>query len=425
MFFKKKKQEKLEEAPLGYWERDSYMIVIPENQNLNPLVGLFERVADIDGVKIIEQKELGIEPGYIKLKYEGNTYEVGFYPLKYELQNSYLTTAFHIDESTIEKLKNATRALAIYMGFNNNAKKSFHLQLKIAEAIIPDMLAVLDESAERMLPAKWVHMAVESKILPSANDLYLVHAVLDKTGEVWLHTHGLCRCGKKEVEILKSSKENYGSHYNLISAYANYIIDKVDEMDEDEPTEQIGVLIDGTPVVATSIPWIEGLKEYDDLKVGGPKDRQGTHNSKSNIIFLYKNEEDEKNKVYSKINIYDELWANNPVFYMSNEETARMKELAIERFDIVKEQFKNKDNQILIKIGLPTGENNKDSLEHIWFELLEFKKDKFKARLTQEPYDIKGIHEGDERWFTKEDITDWVIYTKDFPVTPGSAYRLK
>lgn len=103
-----------------------------------------------------------------------------------------------------------------------------------------------------------------------------------------------------------------------------------------------------------------------------------------------------------------------------------MKTLARERFCFVKEQSDKKDNKIIIKIGLPidADSQNSDNLEHIWFELISFEEEKFKARLLQEPYDALHMHEGDEAWFTVNDVTDWMIYTPEFSVTPGTAYRL-
>lgn len=102
-----------------------------------------------------------------------------------------------------------------------------------------------------------------------------------------------------------------------------------------------------------------------------------------------------------------------------------MKALATERFHFVKEQADHKDNKIIIKIGLPVdGEDCDMEHEHIWFELVVFDGDRFKARLLQEPYNVEGIHTGDEGWYTVEDVTDWIIYTPDFTVSPDKAYLL-
>ena len=168
---------------------------------------------------------------------------------------------------------------------------------------------------------------------------------------------------------------------------------------------------------------MDGILEYKKLKLGGAEDRKNGHNSKTSVIFLYTSEENENNGVLSKVSLYDELWGDNPLFFFSDEETNRMKELARERFQYVKEAFKNKDNAVLIKIGLPLKEEGK--AEHIWFELLEMNEEKFKAKLTQEPYDIPDIHTGYEDWYTIEDVTDWIIYTKTCAVNPSNAYILE
>ena len=112
------------------------------------------------------------------------------------------------------------------------------------------------------------------------------------------------------------------------------------------------------------------------------------------------------------------------LFFFSDEETKRMKSVAIERFNYVKSEFKKlKDKEtILLKIGLPLKEKGK--FEHIWFELLEFKGTKFKARLTQEPYYFPDIHTGFESWYTVDDLTDWIIYKEDMTITPDNVYLL-
>lgn len=196
-----------------------------------------------------------------------------------------------------------------------------------------------------------------------------------------------------------------------------YLIDKKD----DSTSDYIGRLINGAPIVATYLSWPDALKHYKHIKLGGKEDRKTGHNSTTSVIFLYTSEEDEKNNIVSKISIYDKLWEDNPIFFFSNEETARMKNVAIERFNYVKKAHENKENSILLKIGLPLEDGG---YEHIWFELLEFKEEKFQARLTQEPYYFPEIHEGYVAWYEKKDITDWIIYTKTRTITPDNVYLL-
>ena len=424
MFFKKNKTEELKEEPLGYWEKESYMQIVPETPAGEFLDSMCERVSKIEGVEILEESKLTQkEPGRIRLKYDGEEYEVGYYPSRFSLPEMYINRNYFFTENEAERLRKAEGALTIFMEFRENSKKSYHLQLKIAAAMIPSLIGIMDESAEKMLPPSWVKMAAESKVLPAATDLFTVQAVSSESGEVWLHTHGLCRCGVTELEILQSDRENYNNHYNLISTLASYLLDKRAEPGE---SAYIGVLSDRRPVVAAYVPWTEGLGEYKNLGLGGLSDRQDGHRSKTSIIFIYQSEEDENQGKLSKVSVYNDLWGDNPIFFISDEETDRMKALAEERFDFVKEAAKNEENKIIIKIGLHVDNaGSGHDREHIWFELIGFEGDKFRAKLIQEPYDVKDMHEGDEGLYTVSDITDWIIYTPDFAVNPGTAYLLK
>lgn len=421
MFFKKKK---LEEAPLGYWEEQSYMQIIPRDSQKDFVSEILDRVSKYSEFEIIEKKSLtSQEPGNIKFIYDNEKYEIGFYPNRLSVPEYYLNNSVLFSENEKQEIRNAQVALTIFMRFNKNARKSYHVQLKMAIAMIPDLIGIVDESAEKLLPRRWVEMTAESKIEPSSKDLYTIQVVSDGIGEAWLHTHGLCRCGITELEILQSDKENYQNHYNLINTYAMYLIDKNEEIDPRTTGSYIGVLVNQQPIVVTCRSWVEGINEYKNLELGNIKDRKEGHNSKTSIIFIYKSEEDEKNGILSKVSIYDKLWGDNPIFFISNEETKRMKDLAIERFGYVRKLLSYKENKAIIKIGLPI--DDKDNCEHIWFELLEFKGEKFRCKLTQEPYNVKNMHQGDEAWFTVNDVTDWIVYTPKIAINPQNVYIIE
>ena len=124
---------------------------------------------------------------------------------------------------------------------------------------------------------------------------------------------------------------------------------------------------------------------------------------------------------------------NNPIFYLSNEETARMSSLARERFSYVERMLKEKqegkdDIAIIIKLGLETideeGNLDKKNREHIWFEALSMEEDGFKARLTQEPYNIPNLHEGDEGIYSIDYVSDWMIHTENGVISPETVYLL-
>lgn len=414
----------LVEQPLGYWEKNSYMLAVTDD-DLNTVVNnFFSRISKIEGLEVKEKQELtSEEPGQATIIYEDEEYFIGFYPTDFSLPELYLKNNYYFSNEEAHKLRNANKAFTIFMKFNNDCKKSYHLQIKLLVASVTNLLGILDESAERMLPGKWAYLCANTITLPGANDLYNVQAINTENGEVWLHTHGLCRCGITELEIIKSDNENCYAHYNLISTFASYLLDLKRENKEFNGLAYLGFLRNKKPILATYLIWTKGLEKYDNLDLGGIEDRKEGHNSKTSIIFLYDSDEDAKNGKLEFVNILNGLINDNPLFLRSNEETEIMRNLAKERFKFVKEQAQNKENKIDIKIALPI-DDEENEYEHIWFNLIEFEGDKFKAKLTQEPYNVKSFHIGDESVFSIDDVTDWVIYTKKFSVNPSSVYLL-
>lgn len=84
-----------------------------------------------------------------------------------------------------------------------------------------------------------------------------------------------------------------------------------------------------------------------------------------------------------------------------------------------------KENHILVKVGLTIDEEyqeDNNTKEHIWFELLEAQDGKFTAKLTQEPYYVSGMHQDDIGTYTYDDLTDWIIFTPERRITPDDVY---
>lgn len=426
---KKNTKPQIKEQPLQYWEEDSFMIVIPSDTAIDPTENIGEKLGKIKEVKVISIEEPTDEnPGFISLEYDGEGFAVGYVYRDFEFPGLMGIQKQQLNEAEISALERANKALTIFMKFHKDSKKSYHLQLKLATAIVPDLAAVMDESAEKLLSARWVNMTATSSVPPGSEAMYSVQAISADNGEVWLHTHGLCRCGITELEIVQSDSENAKNHYEIIKSLAGRLLDRY-ENEKDEESLFIGLIGDNIPIVVTYVPWTDGIFEYNNLTLGGLADRENGHNSKSSLIFVYKNENDEKKHILSKVNIYDNYWGNNAMFFISTPETERMKTLAHERFGFVKRAAENDEYTIILKLGLDTDqkyreEDTSNSKEHIWFELVGFDGDKFKAKLTQEPYYIDALHAGYIGEYTVNDITDWLICTPSFNVSPETAYLL-
>ena len=105
-----------------------------------------------------------------------------------------------------------------------------------------------------------------------------------------------------------------------------------------------------------------------------------------------------------------------------------MSSLARERVPYLVKAFADKENTILVKIGLITDKEYWDDdvpqREHIWFELKDIKDNQLVAELTQDAYYVSGIKAGDVRTYPYSDITDWFIFTKKCRISPDDIYLL-
>ena len=151
------------EQPLGYWEEQSYMMALLNGFEGDFFEKIVERVEAINGVEITAVRDLTNEiPGGIRLNYFGESYEVGYYPIDFKLPENYTRSAYYFSEQELTAARNAGSALTVYMSFGNNPKQSFKFQLQLLIAMAPNLIAIVDESSEKLLPLKWAKMAVNS-----------------------------------------------------------------------------------------------------------------------------------------------------------------------------------------------------------------------------------------------------------------------
>lgn len=409
-------------------DRTSYMMAIPNNEKeLEDPNVLTERVAQMDGVQMMSM-EMENETVSMELVYNDTLYQAKIYPMEFVLPELYRAQHFFPDVD-IEAVEERNIGLGVELEFAGDALASYHLQLKMIAAMFSyGVLAVLDDSAEKILSGRWAELAAASHVPPAPRYLFTVQAVSDEgDGEVWLHSHGLNRCGVTELEVLSSTKENYNEHYHVIEMMANRLL----ELDEPlEPMEPLFLarLSEDAVLVTTLLPWETAVDLYDEDILGGKADREESHNQDTSCIFTYPSPEDFEQKRPVPLSVYDDLLAENPLYMISNRETERMKALAQERISYLKRMVGEEEVHILVKLGLKVDEEYASEVnerEHIWFELKEISDLSLKAELTQEPFYIHDLHQGHVGEYSIDMITDWTIYLPNGSVTPDDVYLLE
>lgn len=408
------------------WEKEiSCMIAISKSgEEAYHFERLVERVEASDIITLKDSKTT--EKGFLMSVSSGDLeYTVRLDIVDVEIPELFRIQHFFRDID-IEAIQQQKKGLIVEMLFDEHILDSYHMQLRLISAMIPDCLAVLDTSSEKVLSGKWVALAAKSNMPPSPRYIFTVQAVSGDTDEVWLHSHGMNRCGLPELEILNSTKDTYNDHYNIIETMAKRLIEREEPLEEKEPV-YLAMVTNEIPLMATIVNWKEAVKKYPSGILGGAGDRKESHNQNTAVIFCYPTPEAMNKKKYYEVSVFDEYLNGNPIYMLTNQETDRMRRLAAERLEYMLKMFGRENISILLKVGFEVDEEFKEegnSFEHIWFELKEKQKDTFTAELTQEPYYVKDLHTGAVMTFPYSQITDWIIFTPEGRVTPDDVYLL-
>ena len=406
---------------------ESFMVIIPGGKDDMSSPEIFLNNMKNNDYIMIEDFHIDEVFGMImNLQVDGKPYEIKINPVEVEVPD-FFRPEHAFSQEEIERIRQIPVGLSVCMDFDDDPIQCFYDQLRIIDSMFTEILAVMDAPSEKLLSGKWVSHAARSGILPAPRYLFTVQAISDNGEEVWLHTHGLKRCGLYDLEILCSTRDTCNDHYKMIETFANRMLEDEEGI---EPGE--GVFLAqaaGKILVCTAVDWKEALTYYPEATLGREEDRDEYHADASCVLMMYKGQEDEEKRIYSKIQEFDPYLQQNPMYMISNEETERMSRLAIERIPYLIEAAKNPEYTIILKIGLDTDpeywEDGEVKHEHIWFELKEVQGDQLVAQLTQEPYYVSGIKEGDIGTYPFSKVTDWIIFTKEFRVTPDDVYMLE
>ena len=311
-------------------------------------------------------------------------------------------------------------------------------------AIVPHASLVLDFMSYRLLSAKWLSMTAKSSIPPSPDYLYTLHCVYDEDGEngnrrYWFHTHGLHRCGSVELEML-----NFSQGAEQMNTLINMTVKKF-LTDPAKEKERFTIGYDGMGINLCWLRWEEALKDLPQNILGGAGDRDevdNVHAEPSGILFAV----EDGNMISPEI--YTSTLAENPIYYITTEETNRMSALAKERFGVFANVFSKEHKQpekksflkslfnskkeedeagwtFLVKLGLIVDNSDSETdKEHLWYEVISIAGNQIEGKLLNQPYWIAALNEGDIKTYPLDLLTDWVIYSPDNTYTPDSIYLL-
>ncbi|MBJ8825740.1 DUF4026 domain-containing protein [Citrobacter europaeus] len=355
----------------------------------------------------------------------------------------YVPGARSVAPEVLSEMAEYRQRISVTTRFSNDVFLSWQQAIKIVGLLVPNLLVAQDASAGgRLFSRERLLFEARFPARPRADTLYAIHAVHDDENDhYWLHTHGLRRLGLPECEvIIHQPVENLGSIGYMIEAFVNICIDDRG-MYCNEPL-MLARTHEGEQYIV-AIPWEQGLSviehggnlnllpeiaervgDISDLPSGrfsgDLADREDEHNGPSCLLFRLA---DERGGIGSVI---DGGLGGDQVMFMKSialsDSDAQKAQMRWPYFQHIFETQHNEISAPLVKIGVPYGDD--DKREHMWFMLQNIADEHLTGVLTNQPYYVHHMQEGEQYTLPFTLLSDWRIYHPRGVFTPDNIFEL-
>jgi len=318
-------------------------------------------------------------------------------------------------------LLGARFALSVDVVLGEPVLEEYHVALQVLVALAPDLVAAFDGPRLRWMGANWIRSAAGSVAPPPPTTLFTIHAIRGDDC-IWLHTHGLQRCGAIEVEVLEATDPAMASDLmHLVNAMAMWMID--------HGPPSIGEPIEvGRGMPVAWVPWDDARVRWRPREFETPEDRAQHGGLRGALVVVGERRRFLRRPVpaYGPLGQYERELAHDPVFYRSLLETQRMSQLASEHFPVFRRFLAKHAGEegwsFLVKLGYSVdGEGSGEGREHLWFEAHAFEAGRLDATLLNEPHMIARMSSGDRDWHAVDQMSDWRISSPDGGFGPDRA----
>lgn len=275
--------------------------------------------------------------------------------------------------------------------------------------------------------------------VPPTDVLWLIHAVSandDDNGNrgTWLHTHGMWRCGRPELEILQVER-------SLISAAGQLLNDIAERIIDDPLPEPGDPFLVGKNLSVILMPWQDVASHLADGTPGDMSDRDqddnGTHTGVRAVICAdLPRDEPRSGWVWPK-DVIERLESDEATIYRSKRASWRSAmraqytwgELATAFIKLRPYLPSQRDDPlalVMLKAAFPgeSGDSSELNAEHMWFEALRFEGDRAEGKLLNEPIFITSLKKDDICWIEREQLSDWQVHSAEGLVEPDNILAL-
>ncbi|MCA8915450.1 MAG: DUF2314 domain-containing protein [Planctomycetes bacterium] len=304
------------------------------------------------------------------------------------------------DEEEYELARRSRWMLLVRMHYepDDEPNEHFHAHLKLADVIADGLAtACIDMNSFILRSKTTLHELAACKVAPAPEEMYQVHE--SPGGDIyWLHTRGLKRFSMPELELIGVPRESLHDALTAFQWLIAYILPVY------IPEQGLDFSF-GAEVAIRLAPLEDVLKQMDRSALGGRDDRKRTGLEGWRMVVC-----DQAKPV--GIQGFLKSVQGDPIFWLSDEESARRAHLARVRFGHAAAAWYSSQyahRRMAVKLGVPFNDNCDDlsaslneeelpegaSREHMWFELQAIEGKSLVAKLESEPVYATYLKKGD------------------------------
>lgn len=281
---------------------------------------------------------------------------------------------------------------------------------------VADLPALLDANSGRWHLRDALQEGLLADDLPPLPEaLWIVHAVGNADGSTWMHTHGLARCGRPELEMLEVPQRYATTACELLSAIAGRLLEETPPP-PGEPYEIGGDLAvtfrrwqEVAPLIAAGVPG--GMADR------GPEDHAAHRGVRAVVCPASAQGAGQDLRLWPQDALEAVAEGGIPL-YLSRQATEHAAAQARVTWPRLQEAFASLAGgageppvRFLIKAGHVLPGEPDAPREHIWFEVKRFEGDRARGALLNTPVVIGSIKRGESVWIDRETVSDWSVRT--------------
>jgi hypothetical protein len=237
--------------------------------------------------------------------------------------------------------------------------------------LAPDTPAILDVNCTSWHPRDAIqHAFIDAPVEPPVDVLWIIQAVAParaRAGGVWLHTHGLWRCGRPELELVDVPP----AHANAAAGLLNDVAALWLESDLPAPDAPFEI---GPDLAVVVRPWSEVAGALPAGAPGGIADREGgddgAHGGVRGIVCAAAPDRSGAWRWPEELVAARQRGA--AAIFRSVRTTRRQATLARHHWPALVDLAENERAKILVKAGFaPERESATRDREHLWFAMRE------------------------------------------------------